>query len=166
MLIKRGAVSHISDAAALFQEHPPATSPASHAAVDKGVRAAASSGGTVPLPQQQRDVSVNGKGSESGRADVVINCTGLGSGKLGGVRDSAVYPARGQIVLVRNEAPFMACTSGTDDGEEEACYVMQRAAGTFLCPRSHPINLYFYAWEKRKTWGRGLDARDFLARSG
>ncbi|KAI4153628.1 MAG: hypothetical protein LQ340_002194, partial [Diploschistes diacapsis] len=142
VLIKRGAVSHISDAAALFQEHPPATSPASHAAVDKGVRAAASSGGTVPLPQQQRDVSVNGKGSESGRADVVINCTGLGSGKLGGVRDSAVYPARGQIVLVRNEAPFMACTSGTDDGEEEACYVMQRAAGggTILGGCAQPHN--------------------------
>jgi D-amino-acid oxidase len=65
----------------------------------------------------------------SGRADVVVNCTGLMASKLGGVMDSNVYPGRGQIVLVRNEPGFMTTTSGTDDGGDEATYVMQRAVG-------------------------------------
>ena len=43
--------------------------------------------------------------------------------------DSTVYPGRGQIVLVRNESNSMHTTSGTDDGDEEALYIMQRAAG-------------------------------------
>jgi hypothetical protein len=34
-------------------------------------------------------------------ADVVINCTGLSSKTLGGVLDDKMYPARGQIVVVR-----------------------------------------------------------------
>lgn len=49
--------------------------------------------------------------------------------KLGGVQDQTVFPARGQIVLVRNDAGKMLNVSGTDDGEDEACYVMTRAAG-------------------------------------
>lgn len=41
-----------------------------------------------------------------------------------------MYPARGQIVLVRNDAGgVMSTVSGTDDGPEEAMYIMQRAAG-------------------------------------
>lgn len=63
------------------------------------------------------------------RADCVVNATGLSSLKLGGVQDKTLYPARGQIVVVRNEPGKMASTSGTDDGGDEACYVMQRAAG-------------------------------------
>jgi D-amino-acid oxidase len=63
------------------------------------------------------------------RADIVVNATGLNSGTLGGVLDPDVYPARGQIVLVRNEAKLMVTTSGTDDGADEANYIMQRAAG-------------------------------------
>jgi len=43
--------------------------------------------------------------------------------------DKDVIPARGQIVVVRNEAPHMLTISGTDDGDEEVCYIMQRAAG-------------------------------------
>ncbi|KXS98301.1 hypothetical protein AC578_6837 [Pseudocercospora eumusae] len=62
-------------------------------------------------------------------ADLVVNATGLGSLKLEGVADTKMYPARGQIVLVRNEAGVMASTSGTDDGPDEAVYIMQRAAG-------------------------------------
>jgi D-amino-acid oxidase len=65
----------------------------------------------------------------SGNASIVINCTGLQASTLGGVMDSTVYPARGQIVLVRNESGSMHTTSGTDDGDEEALYIMQRAAG-------------------------------------
>jgi glycine/D-amino acid oxidase-like deaminating enzyme len=40
-----------------------------------------------------------------------------------------LFPARGQIVLVRNDAGGMLSTSGTDDGADEALYVMTRAAG-------------------------------------
>lgn len=62
--------------------------------------------------------------------DIVINCTGLGARKLGGVEDLTVVPARGQIVLVRNETGGVMCDiSGTDDGEDEASYIMTRAAG-------------------------------------
>lgn len=62
-------------------------------------------------------------------ADLVLNCTGLSAGKLGGVMDANMIPARGQTVLVRNEANVMADSSGTDEGDDEVCYVMQRAAG-------------------------------------
>jgi len=66
----------------------------------------------------------------SGRpADLIINCTGLGALTLGGVEDKLVYPARGQIVVVRNEADAMYSVSGTDDGPDEAMYIMTRAAG-------------------------------------
>ena len=43
--------------------------------------------------------------------------------------DEKITPARGQTVLVRNEADVMASNSGTDDGDDEVCYIMQRAAG-------------------------------------
>lgn len=49
--------------------------------------------------------------------------------RLGGVEDKAVVPARGQIVVVRNDSGKMMDISGTDDGSDEACYVMTRAAG-------------------------------------
>ncbi|KAK3177533.1 D-amino acid oxidase [Lecanicillium sp. MT-2017a] len=63
------------------------------------------------------------------KVDVIVNCTGLMASKLGGVEDKTVMPARGQIVLVRNEAGKMMGISGTDDGDDEVCYVMTRAAG-------------------------------------
>lgn len=66
------------------------------------------------------------------RASIVLNCTGLGSLKLGGVADSKVYPARGQIVVVRNDPKVMMSISGTDDGEDETVYMMHRAAGELL----------------------------------
>lgn len=49
--------------------------------------------------------------------------------KLGGVEDKSVVPARGQIVIVRNDSGKMIDISGTDDGDDEACYIMSRAAG-------------------------------------
>ena len=65
-----------------------------------------------------------------GRVDLVVNCTGLMASKLGGVEDKSVVPARGQTVIVRNEAGGkMMDISGTDDGSDEACYLMTRAAG-------------------------------------
>ena len=62
-------------------------------------------------------------------ADVIINCTGLSAGKLGGVEDKTVFPIRGQITLVRNESDAMYSISGTDDGPEDLGYIMTRAAG-------------------------------------
>lgn len=65
-----------------------------------------------------------------GKADVVVNASGLLACRLGGVMDKTVYPVRGQIVVVRNEAKgIMPTTSGCDDGEDEIVYVMQRALG-------------------------------------
>lgn len=64
------------------------------------------------------------------RADIIINASGLLACRLGGVMDKTVYPARGQIVLVRNDAKsIMPTTSGCDDGSDEVVYVMQRALG-------------------------------------
>ncbi|ROT42924.1 FAD dependent oxidoreductase [Sodiomyces alkalinus F11] len=62
-------------------------------------------------------------------ADVIVNATGLLASRLGGVEDQSVVPARGQIVVVRNEVLPMATISGTEDGEKEVCYMMTRAAG-------------------------------------
>ena len=64
------------------------------------------------------------------KADVVVNCTGVLASKLGGVMDADVIPARGVTVLVRNDpGGFMYTTSGTDDGDDQPCYIMKRAAG-------------------------------------
>ncbi|EXK93409.1 D-amino-acid oxidase [Fusarium oxysporum f. sp. raphani 54005] len=66
------------------------------------------------------------------KANIIVNATGLGSLKLGGVQDTTVAPARGQIVLVRNETPknlpLFMCSSALDESGEEI-YAMQRAAG-------------------------------------
>jgi len=62
-------------------------------------------------------------------ADIIINCTGLLASRLGGVEDKTVVPARGQIVIVRNDSRLLVGTSGTDDGEDELAYFMSRASG-------------------------------------
>src|ERR1700761_6200603 len=62
-------------------------------------------------------------------ANLIVNCTGLSSLHLGGVEDTALYPGRGQIVVVRNDPGYMCSSSGTDDGGDEATYFMSRAAG-------------------------------------
>lgn len=68
--------------------------------------------------------------SHSGKpASIIVNATGLGSLKLGGVRDTTMAPARGQVVLVRNESTPMMICSGTQAGGGEEMYLMQRAAG-------------------------------------
>lgn len=61
--------------------------------------------------------------------DLIVNCTGLMASRLGGVEDKSVVPVRGQIVVVRNDAGKMVGISGTDDGGDEVCYIMTRAAG-------------------------------------
>lgn len=65
----------------------------------------------------------------SGAADLVINCSGIGSLRLGGVSDTMLYPARGQVIIARNNSSYTISTSSTSDGEEEKCYIMQRAGG-------------------------------------
>ncbi|KAI9795669.1 MAG: hypothetical protein M1833_006910 [Piccolia ochrophora] len=62
-------------------------------------------------------------------ADVVVNCTGLFASRLGGVEDKNVIPARAQVVLVRNSPGVMLAISGSDDGDDETTYIMERAAG-------------------------------------
>ncbi|TDZ40962.1 D-amino-acid oxidase [Colletotrichum trifolii] len=62
-------------------------------------------------------------------ADIIVNSSGLLACKLGGVEDKTVRPARGQVVVVRNEIDPMATISGTDDGPTEVCYMMTRAGG-------------------------------------
>lgn len=62
-------------------------------------------------------------------ADIIVNATGLGSLTLGGVADATMAPARGQIVVVRNECTPMLSSSGTDDGAQDVMYLMQRAGG-------------------------------------
>lgn len=65
----------------------------------------------------------------SSAATIVVNATGLMACKLGGVMDSKVMPARGQIVVVRNVSPAMYCISSSDDGPDEIVYTMTRAVG-------------------------------------
>jgi D-amino-acid oxidase len=66
---------------------------------------------------------------QSQKAALVVNCTGLSASKLGGVEDKTVIPARGQIILVRNDPGAMFAISGTDDADDEVSYIMARAAG-------------------------------------
>lgn len=67
--------------------------------------------------------------SQQSLPTIVLNCTGLGALTLGGVMDTNVYPGRGQIALVRNSPGVMATISGTDDGDDETTYIMERAGG-------------------------------------
>jgi D-amino-acid oxidase len=84
--------------------------------------------GTVKHVAEAAEMSLHGQPGQ--KADVVINATGLLACRLGGVMDAKVQPARGQIVLVRNEARgLMPTPSGCDDGDDELVYVMQRALG-------------------------------------
>lgn len=62
-------------------------------------------------------------------ATFIINATGLGSYSLGGVEDKTMTPARGQVVLVRNESTPMMASSGTEEGIPDNMYLMQRAVG-------------------------------------
>ncbi|KAL4931600.1 FAD-dependent oxidoreductase [Aspergillus undulatus] len=86
--------------------------------------------GTVFKRATFKHIADASRAHHSGKpADVVVNCTGLSSRKLGGVIDDTLYPGRGQIILIRNDPGIMASMSGTDDGEDELFYMMSRAAG-------------------------------------
>ncbi len=61
--------------------------------------------------------------------DVIINCTGLLAGKLGGVEDKKVYPVRGQVLLLRNNSKRLFYRGGFKDYPSEAIYMMPRKEG-------------------------------------
>jgi len=85
-------------------------------------------------------------------ADVVVNCTGLGVRDLGGVEDKSVVPARGQIVVVRNEPGEMMAVSGCDDGPDECTYIMQRAAGKSNSTPLSPKSRSHYSFPHPAPW--------------
>ncbi len=67
------------------------------------------------------------------RADVVVNCSGLGSLSLGGVQDDTMYPIRGQTVVVRNDPGHIASTA-VKDSTGEVTYILPRASGELSLP--------------------------------
>ncbi|KAH6986644.1 D-amino-acid oxidase [Ilyonectria destructans] len=75
------------------------------------------------------DAAVAGVHRSGHPAHIVLNCTGLGARTIAGVADGKMHPARGQIVVVRNETDEMFSVSGTDDSPDETMYIMARAAG-------------------------------------
>ncbi|KAK9449600.1 uncharacterized protein V1518DRAFT_416449 [Limtongia smithiae] len=81
------------------------------------------------------------KAHPAGAADLVVNCTGVMARTFPGVTDKAVYPARGQTVLVRNSAPAMLSVSGVSNAaNDEITYIMTRpGGGTILggCYQQH-----------------------------
>lgn len=59
----------------------------------------------------------------------VINCTGLGARFLGGVQDNALFPTRGQTVIVH--APHIKKTI-THVHAEGMTYIIPRSDGTVI----------------------------------
>lgn len=65
-------------------------------------------------------------------ADIIVNCTGLGSRDLGGVRDTQLFPVRGQVVVVRNQVPknkMISAGANPAHHPGERTYAMTRAMG-------------------------------------
>lgn len=63
--------------------------------------------------------------------DVVINCSGVHAGTLGGVEDSEVYPARGQTVIVQSPQKyvnwgFLRHCAGSNTGRPSLCEFSHR----------------------------------------
>ena len=70
---------------------------------------------------------------------VVFNCTGLGARFLEDVNDKAVYPLRGQIVLVHN--PSIQEFIGADVHNTRA-YVLPRTGGYVVCGGTSDANCF------------------------
>lgn len=60
----------------------------------------------------------------------VINCTGLGAKFLGGVNDDALFPTRGQTIIVK--APHIKKTLTHLHGDGSITYVIPRSDGTLI----------------------------------
>jgi len=54
---------------------------------------------TVPSLKALAQIPHNNK--TNAKADIIVNCSGLGSRNLGGVHDHQMFPTRGQIVIVK-----------------------------------------------------------------
>ncbi|KAF8977669.1 hypothetical protein BGZ46_007221 [Entomortierella lignicola] len=57
--------------------------------------------GTVPSLKALAQIPHITSKSKSNKADIIVNCSGLGSRNLQGVHDHQMFPTRGQIVIVR-----------------------------------------------------------------
>ncbi|KAJ4482567.1 D-amino-acid oxidase [Lentinula aciculospora] len=67
--------------------------------------------------------------------DAIVNCTGLGSLSLRGVQDEALYPLRGQTVLLR--APWVKfgrtiSSKGKEGKEDLWTYIIPRRSGNII----------------------------------
>jgi D-amino-acid oxidase len=67
--------------------------------------------------------------NKNATAAAVINCTGLGAKFLGGVLDDALFPTRGQVVVVKS--PLIKKTI-THIGPEGVSYIIPRSDGTVI----------------------------------
>ncbi|CDK25218.1 unnamed protein product [Kuraishia capsulata CBS 1993] len=75
-----------------------------------------------------------------GTPEVIVNCSGLLARKLGGVEDKAVYPIKGQILLIRNNCSTLLSVSGTEGPDEEAFYIFPRKEGGGIIGGSYVPN--------------------------
>lgn len=75
--------------------------------------------------------------------DLVVNCTGYGARYLGGVGDRAVYPCRGQTLLVKVDTSQPALETLTRQGDNEgggATYIIPRDDGTAILGGTFEVN--------------------------
>ena len=74
----------------------------------------------------------------SSKADVIVNCSGLGSRQLGGVLDHQMFPTRGQIVIVKVEdALWSQAKQFTCERYAEGS-AMGKGTITYVIPRMIP----------------------------
>jgi glycine/D-amino acid oxidase-like deaminating enzyme len=85
--------------------------------------------GTVQHIQQVIEggaTALSGSGKPS-RVDAVVVCAGLGARTLGGVEDKAMYPIRGQTVLLK--APWIKYGMTMVEKDERRTYTIPRRCG-------------------------------------
>ncbi|GAW09542.1 d-amino-acid oxidase [Lentinula edodes] len=78
--------------------------------------------------------------------DALINCTGLGSLTLPGVKDEAMYPLRGQTVLMRTPWVNFGRTlskKGKDGKEDLWTYIIPRRSGDVIIGGTKSPNDFF-----------------------
>lgn len=63
------------------------------------------------------------------KADLIVNCSGLLARELGGVKDSKVYPVKGQIIWARNNITKQCCDTYVEGHPFELTYMMPRKEG-------------------------------------
>ncbi|MGK5637051.1 FAD-dependent oxidoreductase [Streptomyces sp. URMC 126] len=91
-------------------------------------------GGTVTLR------AVTALGDAARAAPIVVNCAGLGAGRLAG--DPDVHPVRGQLVVVENPGVHEWFTV-TEDGTGDPAYLLPQPYGLVLGGTAHA-----HAWDR------------------